>query len=86
MRKTNLLVFFDVSDHLEQFERLLFFCGKINSLDGWEVENFTFIINFFWTPSLLTLVFFNCFIYDPSALEYQLFSPSNSSDMSQVLH
>ena len=35
--ETNFIDFFHVSDHLEQFGRLLlflFFCGKINYLDG----------------------------------------------------
>ena len=37
----NFIDFFHVSDHLEQFGRLLFFskknCEKINYLDGWGV-------------------------------------------------
>ena len=35
--ETNFIDFFHVSDHLEQFGGLLFFCGKINYLDGWGV-------------------------------------------------
>ena len=48
---------FHVSDHLEQFGRLLFFfifwCGKINYLDGWGVppmEISAKIINVFFNP------------------------------------
>ena len=32
--ETFFIVFFHVSDDLEQFVGLLFFCGKINYLDG----------------------------------------------------
>ena len=40
MRKQIIIIFFHVSDHLEQFGMLLFllfFGGKINYLDGWGV-------------------------------------------------
>ena len=36
--ETFFIDFFHVSDHLEQFVGLLFFCGKINYLDRWGVS------------------------------------------------